>query len=92
MAEIDPRIGYLNEDGTVKSWPKVNINNGGYDLPTTRHKIGANKFIVLPVGFNQWERVDELKGRPTPLVESVEPPPQEILEDGLGVPRKKRGE
>ncbi len=52
MASNDPRIGYYNDDGSVKSWPLKTVGGQSYDRliqPPSTRRISGNRFVVLDV-------------------------------------------
>lgn len=67
-------IGTINDDNTV-DWPKTDVLGGNFSIPATRHALTPTTFVVLPTGFNQWERLEEMKasmGKSAPMKVKVE--------------------
>ena len=52
-------IGTWNEDGTV--WPEVDINGQPYAQPATIVGLDDTHFVVIPVNFTDWERLDTIR-------------------------------
>jgi hypothetical protein len=45
-------LGTYNSDGSIKSWPDVDINGQPYDrMAGAVQGISASEFVVLPPGF-----------------------------------------
>lgn len=59
----DERIGTTNADGS-KSYPKVDINGASYSKPATTAGIGGGRFVVVPVGFKDFDMLEEFKPKP----------------------------
>jgi len=94
MATLDARLGEFNTDGTVKTWPTQDINGGTADHSPNRHKLSNQYFVILPVGFNDWQKVADLKAMYAPAPEvAVEIVPDVAVEaepeESSG--RRKRG-
>lgn len=60
MSATDPRLGTLNPDGSVESWPETDVVGRPYDRPATTQGIDERFFIVLPLGGNFAAAVDEV--------------------------------
>lgn len=59
---MDNRIGTLDTEGHVLTWPERTIMGGEYSRTSaTRHRLDATHFVILPTGFRRWALVDELK-------------------------------
>jgi len=69
----DPRIGTLNEDGSVQSHPSVDVLGGAYERPATTQGIGHGAFVILPAGGEFAAVVEELRAKVTPPAPVVEP-------------------
>ena len=57
---MDTILSHTNDDGSI-TWPKTDVMGGGYTQPVTRCTVAPGVFVVLPVGFTQWERIGEIK-------------------------------
>jgi len=55
-------IGTISDDNTIE-WPKTDVLGGLFSIPATRHALTEKTFVVLPAGFNQWELLEEMKGK-----------------------------
>lgn len=60
MSLSDPRLGKLNPDGSVESWPATDVVGRPYDRPATTQGIGEGCFVVLPLGGEFATAVEEL--------------------------------
>lgn len=62
-------IGTKNADGS-RVWPETDINGNRYDkvAPTTV-SIGGGRFVILPPGFRDYARLEQLKGEAAPAGE-----------------------
>lgn len=60
MSATDPRLGTLNPDGSVESWPATDVVGRPYDRPATTQGIGEGCFVVLPLGGEFATAVEEL--------------------------------
>ncbi len=60
-------IGTLNEDGSFKKWPALNVNGGRYAKPATTQIISSEFFVVLPAGFTDWDSIKALRERYAPV-------------------------
>lgn len=60
MTISDPRLGSLNADGSVESWPQTDVVGRPYERPATTQGIGDGFFVVLPLGGNYAAVVEEL--------------------------------
>lgn len=62
---MDNRIGHISSDGV--NWPAVDATGAAYDRPVSTMALGGGAFVCIPVGFDQWELIDEIKaGMRTP--------------------------
>lgn len=66
MSATDPRLGTLNPDGSVESWPATDVVGRPYDRPATTQGIGEGHFVVLPLGGEFAEAVESLTALVTP--------------------------
>ena len=66
MAISDPRLGTLNADGSVESWPATDVVGRAYDRPCTTQGIGDGFFVVLPLGGNFAQVVKDLEALVAP--------------------------
>lgn len=70
MAISDPRLGKLNADGSVESFPQTDVVGRPFERPCTTQGIGGDFFVVLPLSGGYESAVDELKALVAPpLVE-----------------------
>ena len=60
MSITDPRLGKLNPDGSVESYPVTDVLGRPYDRPCTTQGIGVGFFVVLPLGGAYQAAVAEL--------------------------------
>ncbi len=58
MSISDPRLGTLNADGSVESWPQTDVVGRPYERPATTQGIGTAFFVVLPLGGQYAEAVE----------------------------------
>jgi len=58
---MDDILGTLDTEGNVSTWPKLNVMGGSYTPPATRVNVSASQFVVIPAGFTEWGRVEEIK-------------------------------
>lgn len=56
---MDNRIGHISSDGT--NWPAVDVNGAVYDRPVCTMALGGGAFVCIPIGFNQWELIEEIR-------------------------------
>lgn len=68
MSITDPRLGTLNADGSVESYPQTDVTGRPYDRPATTQGIGGGFFVVLPLSSGYESAVDELKALVAPPV------------------------
>lgn len=60
---MDNILGKMDENGAVVEWPQQNIMGGSYTPPGNRVTVGVGVFVVIPAGFTQWERVEDIKAQ-----------------------------
>lgn len=60
--EKDKRIGTLDANGAVLTWPLTNFTGGSYSQPASRHNLDATRFVVLPMNFTAWDELQAFKG------------------------------
>jgi hypothetical protein len=49
---MDKRLGYYNDDGSVRAWPQTTVGGATYDRltqPPMTRRISGNRFVVLDV-------------------------------------------
>lgn len=63
---IDPRLGILNDDGSVQTHPVVDVLGRAYERPATTQGIGDHYFVVLPSGGDTAAALDELRALVAP--------------------------
>lgn len=68
MSITDPRLGTLNADGSVESYPQTDVTGRPYDRPATTQGIGGGFFVVLPLGGDFAAVVEGLKALVAPPV------------------------
>ncbi len=66
MTISDPRLGSLNADGSVESWPQTDVVGRPYERPATTQGIGDGFFVVLPLGGAYQAAVAEVTALVTP--------------------------
>lgn len=68
MSITDPRVGTLNPDGSIESYPATDVLGRAYDRPCTTQGIGVGFFVVLPLGGDFAAVVEGLKALVAPPV------------------------
>jgi hypothetical protein len=68
---MSKQIGSYNEDGTIKEWPEHNLDGQPYERHASRVNIGGGKFVILPVNFNDWDRLAKLREQHKPVEQPV---------------------
>ncbi len=58
---MSKQIGSYNDDGSIKEWPEQDIDGRDFEKHQTRADLGGGKFVVLPVNFTDWDRVEKLR-------------------------------
>lgn len=66
MSISDPRLGTLNADGSVESYPQTDVVGRPYDRPATTQGIGGGFFVVLPLSGGYESAVEEVKALVAP--------------------------
>lgn len=66
MTISDPRLGTLNADGSVESWPQTDVVGRPYERPATTQGVGEGFFVVLPLGGTYQGAVAEVTALITP--------------------------
>ena len=58
MADI---YGTYNPDGSIAAWPESDINGQPYNRPPAATYRVGNRFVVLPAGFRDVEKLSRLQ-------------------------------
>lgn len=79
LKETISRLGVTEYAGnSVKAnyAPEANVNGSAYDKPATTSHISKHVFVVLPIGFNDYEalREYELAGKELTALLQLAPP------------------
>ena len=59
---LEDRIGYFDKDGQ-RHMPTVNVNGQDYNYPGSWSHLDGNRFVVVPVNFNDWALIEQIKAQ-----------------------------
>lgn len=64
----DKQIGTFDKATGATTFPALDFNGNPYNRPATQCFLDESRFVIVPVGFTAWDKIEALRAPAKPAV------------------------